>query len=165
MIEIPASGPPPYHPAVIRRRSPIQSLIWLVLLAAVLLVFIGWLGDWRRRHNIDTLMTGQANVYASMTTDAGALPLNLKPTLPLDPSARLIEAWVTADEARLLRGSTDEVLVTWTVPLVRALGRNERAVIVFHQGAYSVRWIPLAEFNNRYGRQVERLKKLNPLSP
>lgn len=142
-----------------RRRSPIQTFILLTLLAAVLLVFIAWLGDWRRRHNIDALMQAQTEVYASMTTDAGLLPLNLEPTLHSDPNTRLLDAWLTPDEARVLRGTDGEVMIAWTVPLVRALGRNERAVIFFQNGKYDVRWVPLEEFTRHYARQIEEIGK------
>lgn len=143
----------------VRRRSPIETLILLTLLAAVLLVFIAWLGDWRRRHNIDALMQAQTEVYASMTTDTGLLPLNLEPTLHSDPNTRPLEAWLTPDEARVLRGTDGEIMIAWTVPLVRALGRNERAVIFFQKGKYEVRWVPLEEFTRQYARQIEEIGK------
>jgi hypothetical protein len=151
--------------AVPRRRSPLQTLILLTILAAVLLVFIAWLGDWRRRHNIAELMRTQMESYMGLTTDAGLLPLNLKPPITQDAGSRLMDAWLTPDEARILRNTTDEVMVAWTVPLVRALGRRERAVIVFQTGRYDLLWLPPEDFNRRYARQVEMLQKLNVSAP
>jgi len=137
-------------------------LLPLLILTAVLLVFIAWLGDWRRRHNVQTLMTRQATDYASLTTDAGLLPLNLSPSLPLDPPSRIVDAWLSPDDARTLRGTDHEVMVAWTFPLVRALGRNERAVIFFHQGRFEVRWLPLRQFDAQFAKQIAKVKHLAP---
>ena len=145
-----------------RNRSLLRTLITLLLFTAVLLIFIAWLGDWRRRHNIDTQMNIQVQAYSSLTTDAGLLPLNLQPTLPLDPPSRIIDAWLSSDEARMLRGADHEVMVAWTIPLVRALGRNERAVIFFNRGTYNVRWLPLREFDALFARQIAEIKRLAP---
>jgi|CXWL01.1.fsa_nt_gi hypothetical protein len=145
-----------------RNRSPLRSLIPLLLFTAILLIFIAWLGDWRRRHNIDTLMNIQVQAYAALTTDAGLLPLNLQPSLPLDPPSRIIDAWLSPDEARTLRGADHEVMVAWTFPLVRALGRNERAVIFFNRGAYEVRWLPLPQFDALFAQHVAQIKRLAP---
>ena len=133
----------------------------LLVLTIILLVFIAWVGDWRRRHNVETLMTAQASAYASLTADAGLLPLNLQPSPPLDPASRLIEGWLSPDEARVLRGVNEEVLVAWTVPLVRALGRNERAVIFFNRGKFEVRRLSLTQFNEVRAQQAARLATLS----
>ncbi len=148
---------------IVRRRSPFRTLFYLAIFATTLLLFIAWLGDWRRRHNIDTLMNSQVHAYASITTDAGLLPLNLQPSLSLDPPSRIIDAWLSTDEARLLRGADHEVLVAWTIPLVRALGRNERAVIFFHRGTYSIRWLTQPRFDADFARQVAEIKRLAAL--
>ena len=145
-----------------RNRSPLRTLIPLLIFTLILLIFIAWLGDWRRRHNVQTLMTGQAQAYSSLTTDAGLLPLNLQPALPLDPPSRIINAWLGPDEARMLRGADHEVMVAWTVPLVRALGRNERAVIFFRQGRFEVRWLHLREFDALFAKQIAQIKQLAP---
>jgi hypothetical protein len=144
-----------------RRRSPLQTLTRLLVLTIVLLIFIAWVGDWRRRHNVDTLMNTQAIAYSSLTTDAGLLPLNLQPFLPLDPASRLIEGWLSPDEARALRGVDEEVMVAWTVPLVRALGRNERAVIFFNGGKFDVRWLSPTRFDERRAQQTARIADLS----
>lgn len=145
-----------------RHRSPLRMLLPLLVFTIVLLVFIAWLGDWRRRHNIDTLMNTQVEAYSALTTEAGLLPLNLQPTLPLNPSSRLIDGWLSPDDARVLRGAPHEVMVAWTIPLVRALGRNERAVIFFHGGTYDVRWLPLNQFDQLHAEQAARLTRTTP---
>ena len=155
-------GAPAFSRAAPRERSPLRTLILLLLFTAALLVFIAWLGDWRRRHNIDTLMNIQVQAYSSLTTDAGLLPLNLQPSLRLDPPSRILDAWLSSDEARTLRGADHEVMVSWTIPLVRALGRNERAVIFFNRGTFDVRWLPLPQFDARFARQFAEIKRLAP---
>lgn len=133
----------------------------LLIFTIVLLLFIAWVGDWRRRHNVDTLMNTQASAYSSLTAEADLLPLNLQPSLSLDPASRLIEGWLSPDEARILRGVSEEVMVAWTVPLVRALGRNERAIIVFNGGKFAVRWLSLNQFNENRGHQSARIAQLS----
>ena len=90
------------------------------------------------------------------------LPLNLQPSLSLDPSSRIIDSWLTLDDARILRAADHEVMIAWTIPLVRALGRNERAAIFFNGGTYSVRWLPLAQFDELFAQQVAEIKRLSP---
>jgi len=141
-------------------RSPLRTLILLLLFTAALLVFIAWLGDWRRRHNIDTLMNTQVQAYSLLTTEGGLLPLNLQPTLSLDPPSRIIDAWLSSEEVRVLRGTDREVMVAWTIPLVRALGRNERAVIFFDHGKFDVRWLPLTQFDALFAEQIAQIKRL-----
>lgn len=144
------------------RRSPLRTLLYLAIFTGVLLIFIAWLGDWRRRHNIEVLIMSQVQAYSTLLTYSGTglLPLNLQPSLPLDPQSRLIESWLTPDEARILRDAEHEVMVAWTVPLVRALGPNERAVIFFHRGTFELRWVPLKQFDELYARQVTKSKHL-----
>lgn len=156
------SSAPAFPRNASRSRSLLRTLISLVVFTVVLLVFIAWLGDWRRRHNIETLMSSQVQSYSSITTEAGVLPLNLKPSLPLDPPSRIIDTWLNPEEARMLRGADHEVMVAWTIPLVKALGRNERAVIFFDHGAYSVRWLPPREFDALFAKQIGELKRLGP---
>lgn len=137
-----------------RRRSPFRSLLGLLLLSGVLLVFIAGLGDWRRRHNIEALLTNQAQKFATRTNGAGLLPLNLKPDDPVDPKSRLFEGWLSSDEALALRNQKGaEVMVAWTAPLLRVLGRDERAVIVFRDGVFQVRWMSLSTFQEQKDRQ------------
>lgn len=147
---------------VATRRSPLRAVVPLLLLTGVLLVFIAWLGDWRRKHNIETLLNGQVQEYVKRTNDAGLLPLNLKPDMPLDPQSRLFEGWLTADEARVLRSSDQEVMVAWTVPLLRVLGRDERGVIYFHRKQFDVRWLPLAAFGELHAKQITQIKTAVP---
>ncbi len=147
-----------------RRRSPLRVLTRLLAFTIVLLIFIAWVGDWRRRHNVDTLMNTQAAAYSSLTADAGLLPLNLQPSLPFDPASRLIEGWLSPDEARALRGADEEVMVAWTVPLVRALGSNERAVIYFKGGTFEVRWLSLTQFEGIRAKQEARITSLSKQS-
>lgn len=142
------------------RRSPIRTIINLVIFTAILLVFIAWLGDWRRRHNVDTLMRTQMEEYAARTAEGGLLPLNLQPSLPLDPASRLVDAWLSPEEVQALRSADHEVMVAWTIPLVRALGADERAVIFFQRGTFQLRWIPLKEFSTLYARQIAEAKHL-----
>ena len=145
------------HPS---RVSLFRTIIFLAIFTAVLLLFIAWLGDWRRRHNVDTLMRTQLQEYAARTADGGLLPLNLQPSLSLDPASRLIDSWLTPDEVQTLRKADHEVMVAWTIPLVRALGPNERAVIYFQRGVFELRWVPLKEFDVRYAQQVTETKRL-----
>ena len=144
------------------RRSPFRALLPLLLFTIVLLLFIAWLGDWRRQHNFHTQMSRQAADYAKLMGDAKVLPLNLNPSLPLDPARRIIDNWIAPDDARTLRDADHAVMAAWSVPLVRVLGRDERAVIFFHQGRFDVRWLDLREFDAQFARQIAKAKRLAP---
>lgn len=147
---------------VARRRSPFRTLVPLLLLTGVLLVFIAWLGDWRRKHNIETLMNDQVQEYVRRTGDAGLLPLNVKPELSMNPESRLFDGWLSGDEARVLRSQDREIMVAWTVPLLRVLGRDERSVIFFQKGRFDVRWLSLAAFAELRDEQNARIRSAPP---
>jgi hypothetical protein len=137
-------------------------LIPLLLLTGVLFVFIAWLGDWRRRHNIETLLKDQVQEYVRRSSDGGLLPLNVKPELAMNPESRLFEGWLGADEARVLRSQDQEIMVAWTVPLLRVLGRDERGVIFFQKGQFDVRWLTLSAFAELREKQSARIRSIPP---
>jgi len=145
-------------PPAVRRRPQIVLLVVLLLVAAAtLLVFIGLLGDFRRQGNALTQAKQQAAVYAGRSAGTGILPLNLEPEVGTESGAETISVeWLSAEEARLLRKSGSRVIVARTAPVVRALGRDGRAVVFFKDGRFDVEWVTLAEFEAlRAAQQVE----------
>ncbi len=143
-------------------RSPIlRTLVFLLLSAGALLVFIALLGDWRRERNVLASLDSYVVEYEGRVGDAGALPLNLELDVPGDPSSRLIETWLAAAQANVLRASPRPVLAAWTIPIIRVLGADGRGVIFFEQGQFRVEWVPLPRFDRLFADQASDIQSLS----
>lgn len=143
-------------------RRILRSVVFLLISTGALLIFIAFLGDWRREHNILAQLRKYAAKYSSRMGEGGALPLNLELDVPRDPRSRLIDAWLSPNETRILRGSSRAILAAWTIRLPRLLGPNGRGVILFENGSFDVKWVPLGQFDASLAEQSAQLRLLAP---
>jgi len=148
-------------PTPTKRPPLLRSVVFLLLSAGVLLIFIALLGDWRREHNILAQLESHAAAYASRMSEGGVVPLNLELSDSRDPKSRLMDAWLSPDEARILRGADRRILAAWTVPLPRVLGADGRGVIFFEHGRFNVEWVPLKLFNALLADQTSEVRRLS----
>lgn len=146
---------PPQRPPLLR------SVVLLLISAGALLIFIALLGDWRREHNILAQLEAHAAEYASRMSEGGVVPLNLELNISRDPKSRLMDAWLSPDEARILRGADRRILAAWTVPMLRVLGADGRGVIFFAHGRFNVEWVPLKQFDVLLAEQSAEVKRIS----
>ncbi len=144
-----------------KRTSILRPAGFLVLATIALIVFIGVTGDSRRQTNA----INRARSYAAQLNDRlgreKRLPLNLSTREPQSRGLGVIPMeCLTSAEAYVLRHSSDIVLAAWTVPVVRAMGADGRACIFFQDGAFSVRWLTLGEFDRNRAEQQARIEEL-----
>ncbi|MDO8630226.1 MAG: hypothetical protein Q7R41_07010, partial [Phycisphaerales bacterium] len=125
-------------PTPTKRPPLLRSVVLLLLSAGALLIFIALLGDWRREHNILAQLEAHAAEYTSRMSEGGAVPLNLELNDSRDPKSRLMDAWLSPGEARVLRGTDRRILAAWTVLIPRGLGAHGRGVIFFEHGRFNV---------------------------
>jgi hypothetical protein len=144
-------------------KSPplLRSVVFLLLSAGALLIFIALLGDWRREHNILAQVEAHAAEYATRMSEGGVVPLNLELNVSRDPKSRLMDAWLSPDEARMLRGADRRILAAWTVPMPRVLGADGRGVIFFELGRFNVEWVPLHQFDVLLAGQNAEVKRIS----
>lgn len=141
-----------------RRHSLRRSLGWRVLAALVLISFVCFLGDMRRRHTALTQMERYAAALSERTGDSGLIPLNLDPADILGDTHRPIDMeTLTRSQAACIRGGGDPILLAWSVPLVQVLGRNGRAVVTFQGGKVEAAWITESQFAEWRSAQQARL--------
>ena len=147
-------------PAARRRVRILSSVVLLLLAAATLIVFIGVLGDIRRQSNALLQAERHAATYAGRAEGTGILPLNLEPEAQDESGAGMIPIeWLGPDEARLLRKCRERVIVARTVPVVKAMGRNGRAVVFFRNGQFDVEWVTLSEFDELHTAQRAEIQR------
>ena len=146
------------------RSTILRTLVFLLLSAGALLIFIALLGDWRRERNVLATLETYVLEYAERVGDGGALPLNLELDVPRDPRSRLIETWLPASQARVLRASKPPILAAWTIPIIRVLGTDGRGVIFLDLGRFRVEWVPLPRFDKLIADQTSETQRLTATS-
>ena len=146
-----------------RRVLLFRSVLWLVLTTVALLVFILVLGDVRRKNNALAQVTAHAAVYSERVGKDGTVPLNLEVDLSTFLAGQQVKAfhieWLSRDDARLLRGSAQSIIVAHTVPLSQTLAPNGRAVVLFTDGKFDVTWMALSQFDAQWEAQQQEVER------
>ncbi len=125
-----------------------------------MLVFILAQGDLRRRQRAMEQAKWHAATLAERTGPGGALPLNLEPAAaPRRRSPMFKIEWLDREEARLLRKRAEPYVAAQTVPLLQVLAPDGRAVILFQDGRFDVKWLTLSEFDARFAEQQRRIRR------
>lgn len=139
------------------RRLSIPHMIILLLIVAV--VFIGFnflLGDYRRKQNAIAQAQMHAQHYTRLAGESGLLPLNLQPKIEDDEITKMFRMeWLNSLQVRKHRNSHSPVIIAQTIELPLFLSSNGRAVILYHEGKYTVQWMTSSEFNQNISQQQE----------
>lgn len=148
--------------AVARKVGVARSALTLLAGVVALTVLVLLVRDYQRRsHALDG-----AREYAAMLTrerigESGVLPLNFEPTEALQAKADDFKLeWLAHEEAVQLRRSRQPIIVAQTQVRSLWLGRNGRAVILFHEGQLTVEWLSNPVFEQRLAAQQKELKRL-----
>jgi len=149
-----------------KRTSILRSAGLLIVATIVLVLFIAITGDSRRQTNAMHRARAYAAELATRIGEGKLLPLNLSPGgLAAGERQPIGMEWVASSDAYWLRRTGRTVVAAWSVPVVRALGADGRAVIFFEGGAFVVRWLTLREFGQSMAAQNAVLEKLRTQAP
>lgn len=126
----------------------------LVLAVLGLAAFILGLGDIRRQRYAMEQVRVHAAAFQRRVSESGTLPLNLEPETPPQGGEKLIPLeWLDRESAGRFRGLPGPVIVVQTVPVLRTLGPDGRAVVRFDQGRFEVGWMTLKQFDEAIAAQ------------
>ncbi len=153
-----APAVPTPQPILTAKRSSkpaLRSAAYLVIATLGLVAFILGLGDLRRQRNAVAQAKWHAGVFQARVGEGKALPLNLAPETPPEGAAQMIRLEsLPHDAAMNLRGTTQPIIAAWTAPVLQVLRRDGRAVLLFHEGRFEVRWMTLRRFEELRARQT-----------
>lgn len=143
-----------------RRLSIAQMIILLLIGAIVLMVFNFLLGDFRRKQNAIAQAQLHAQHYTRLAGESGLLPLNLEPKIDDTKTTRMFQMeWLSSDQVRKFRTSDTPVIIAQTVELPQLLTTYGRAVILYHEGNYTTKWMTLSEFDQQITQQTESIDR------
>jgi len=140
------------------RRSLRRPIAFLAIASIGLFAFILGLGDVRRQRNALNQALWHAGVFQKRVGGARALPLNLEPEAPPEGATQMIELeWLDRSAVQRLRETGGSIIAAQTVPVLQVLRRDGRAAILFQDGRFEVRWLPLTQFNALLSQQKDRM--------
>jgi len=159
------TGEQAVHADASRGRQPgkesLRTLLVLVVAACGLLAFIAALGDFRRQQNALAQLQWYAGTYEARMGNTTLLPLNLDPDVAPERQAKMIRTeWISPNDARILRGSSERVITTYSAPVPRALASDGRAVLFFEHGKFHVEWMDLEAFDQEMQAQQRLIDRL-----
>jgi len=143
-----------------RRRSAIRRSIGVRILAAIVVVaFVCYVGDMRRRGNAMAQMQRYAETLNVAIGESGVVPLNLDgaewlgaDNIPIDMTT------LSRTEIGCLRGQDSPMMIAWTVRLVQVLGVNGRAIVSYGGGRVEPSWVGESQFEALTASQHDLLR-------
>lgn len=139
-----------------------KMLIVILLGAAALILFNGYLGDVRRKQNALAQAELHADRYLMRMGDENILLLNFELDFEDKQIAKLFRMeWLPSNHARILRQTDQPVVVAQSVILPLFLSTDGRAVIFFDKGQYNVQWLTHAEFDQVQAAQQSEIERIS----
>ena len=136
----------------------------LAMATIALVLFILVLGDIRRKGTPLSEAMWYADELSQRLEGTKALPMNLE-LLDVPPEhRRKLQKfeWLTREQARTLRRTSERLIVAHTKPISRILAPDGRAVVFFHAGQFQAEWLSLSEFDKLHGVQQQILQRRKP---
>ena len=148
------------------RVSPARVGLMLIVAACALVVFIGLLGDVRRKRTALDQMRRYGESLMIRVGEAKLLPLNLEPDpARVDLRDAILMDHLSAEEAQRFRAAAGPVIVAQTTALPTAVLPKGRAALIFQGGRFSVEWLTIDEFNRRLAKQRAATGAARPTGP
>lgn len=131
-----------------RRRTAIRRSIAVRIIAALILIaFVCFVGDLRRRHNGTSQMKRYAAALNVAIGDSGVIPRNLDPSQWLAEDDQPINmTTLTREQVACLRDREASLMIAWTVRLIQVLGVNGRAIVNYQNGRVEPKWVTESTF-------------------
>jgi hypothetical protein len=142
-----------------RRSAVRRSLWWRAITVVVLVVFVCFVGDYRRRHIAMSQMERYASALGAQIGTSGVVPLNVNPDDLLGADDQPIDMeTLSRDQVRCLRAKNQPILIAWSVCLTQVLGRNGRATVSYESGQAVPAWVTEDRFIERRKEQAALLE-------
>ena len=147
------------HTSAIRRSAIRRSIGLRIVAAIVVIAFVCFVGDVRRKRIAVDQMDRYAAALNATIGESGVIPLNLSPQQLLDTDHVPIDmTTLTRTQVACLRDRDQAFMCAWTVRLIQVLGLNGRAIVTYQNGHAAQEWITESAFASRYAAQTDDLR-------